>query len=82
MSSTGSWQEYRARAAHLFGLPGDGTCGRLLVRDQPWGAYNWYDGGLRSRVDINTDLPIRAADLVHTVAHETFPGHHLEHAWK
>ena len=21
-------------------------------------------------------------DLVHVVAHETFPGHHLEHAWK
>jgi hypothetical protein len=33
-------------------------------------------------VDINTDLPSRAADLVHVVAHETFPGHHLEHAWK
>ena len=49
---------------------------------QPWSGYNWYDGGLRSRVDINTDLPIRAFDLVQTVAHETFPGHHLEHAWK
>jgi hypothetical protein len=33
-------------------------------------------------VDINTDLPVRAPDLVHTVAHETYPGHHLEHAWK
>ena len=73
---------YRARAAHLFGLPGDEDLRVSLVRDQPWGAYNWYDGGLRSRVDINTDLPIRASDLVHTVAHETFPGHHLEHAWK
>ena len=26
--------------------------------------------------------PVRAPDLVHTVAHETYPGHHLEHAWK
>ena len=28
--------------------------------------------------------PARSAapDLVHTVAHETYPGHHLEHAWK
>jgi hypothetical protein len=33
-------------------------------------------------VDLNTDLPIRAPDLVVTVAHETYPGHHLEHAWK
>jgi len=53
-----------------------------LVQGQPWSGYDWYDGGLRSRVDINTDLPVRAPDLVHTVAHETYPGHHLEHAWK
>ena len=33
-------------------------------------------------MDINTDLPVRATDLIHVVAHETYPGHHLEHAWK
>ena len=52
------------------------------VRAQPWTAYNWYDGGLRSRVDVNLDLPMDAATLVHVIAHETFPGHHLEHASK
>ena len=31
---------------------------------------------------INTDLPVRANDLLRTVAHETYPGHHLEHAQK
>ena len=31
---------------------------------------------------MNTDLPIRAPDLVHLAAHEAYPGHHLEHAWK
>jgi hypothetical protein len=73
---------FRERSASLFGLP-DGEDLRVsLVRNQPWSAYNWYDGGLRSRVDVNTDLPSRAADLVRTVAHETYPGHHLEHAWK
>ena len=50
--------------------------------NEPWTAYSWYDGGLQSRIDINTDLPARADDLAHTVAHETYPGHHLEHAWK
>lgn len=75
-------ERFRGRARDLFGLP-DGEDLRVgLVTDQPWSGYNWYDGGLRSRVDINTDLPVRAAELVHTVAHETFPGHHLEHAWK
>ncbi len=46
------------------------------------GGYCWYDGGRRSRVDLNVDLPIRAPELVHIIAHETYPGHHLEHAWK
>jgi hypothetical protein len=74
--------ELRVTAEALFGLP-DGEGLRVgLVRGQPWSAYNWYDGGLRSRVDINTDLPVRVADLVHLVAHEAYPGHHLEHAWK
>jgi hypothetical protein len=73
---------FRARAADLFGLP-DGEDLRVsLVQGQPWSGYNWYDGGRRSRVDINTDLPVRVPDLISTVAHETYPGHHLEHAWK
>lgn len=73
---------FRDRAAALFGVPEGADLRVSLVTGQPWTGYNWYDGGLRSRVDLNTDLPHRAADLVHTVAHETFPGHHLEHAWK
>jgi hypothetical protein len=73
---------FRDLAGRALGLP-DGEGVRIsLVSDQPWTAYNWYDGGRRSRVDINTDLPTRAPMLVHVVAHETYPGHHLEHAWK
>jgi hypothetical protein len=75
-------ERYRARAASLFGLP-DGEDLRVsLVTGQPWSGYNWFDGGRRSRVDINTDLPSHVADLISIVAHETYPGHHLEHAWK
>ena len=42
------------------------TCGSRSSRGQPWSAYNWYDGGRRSRIDVNTDLPVRAPDLVGT----------------
>jgi hypothetical protein len=73
---------FRERAASLFGLPAGEDLRVRLVTDRPWSGYNWFDGGRRSRVEINTDLPVRAPDLVHTVAHETYPGHHLEHAWK
>ena len=73
---------FRARSRALFGLPDGEAVDVSLVRDRPWSGYNWYGGGGRSRVDLNLDLPIRAADLVHTIVHETYPGHHLEHAWK
>ena len=73
---------FRARAETLFGLP-DGEDLRVqLVTKQPWTGYNWYDGGRQSRFDLNTDLPTRVAELIHVAAHETYPGHHLEHVWK
>ncbi len=75
-------ERFRERAARLFGLPPGEDLRVSLVTGQPWSGYNWYDGGGRSRVDLNTDLPVRAPELVITVAHETYPGHHLEHAWK
>ena len=75
-------ERFRDAAAERFGLP-DGEDLRIgLVRNQPWSAYNWFDGGRRSRVDFNTDLPARAPSLPGTLAHETYPGHHLEHATK
>jgi hypothetical protein len=72
----------RARSAELFGLPEDEGLRVSFVTGQPWFGYNWYDGGGRSRVDLNTDLPLRLPSLLATLAHETFPGHHLEHALK
>ena len=72
----------RGRAARSFGLPEDESIRFRLVEGQPWTGYNWYEGGRRSRFDLNTDLPIRAPDLIHVTAHEAYPGHHLEHAWR
>jgi hypothetical protein len=73
---------FRARAARLFHLP-EGEGARLsMVRDRPWGGYNWYEGGRRSRIELNLDLPVTAGALAHTVAHEAYPGHHLEGATK
>jgi hypothetical protein len=75
-------ESFRVRAAELFGLPSGERLRVTYVRNQPWSAYNWYDGGLRSRVDVNTDLPTHLPGFAQTVAHEAYPGHHLEHAWK
>jgi hypothetical protein len=73
---------FRARAADQFGLPDGEDLQIRMVRNQPWTGYNWYDGGRQSRFDLNTDLPTRAAELIHVAAHETYPGHHLEHVSK
>jgi hypothetical protein len=74
--------DLRGRTRDLFGLP-DGEDIRLEpVRDEPWWAFNYYQGGLVSRVVINVDIPTTVADAVHLAAHEGYPGHHTEHAWK
>lgn len=75
-------QRFRTTAAETFGLPAGEDLRVSLVTGQPWSAYNWYDGGRRSRIDVNTDLPVRASELIGLVAHEAYPGHHLEQAWK
>ena len=48
------------------------------MSNQPWGAYNWYLGSGRSRIEINTDLPLRVTELPGLLAHEGYPGHHTE----
>lgn len=73
---------FRQQARDLFGLPeGEGL--RLsFVTGQPWSAYDWYDGGRRSRIDVRTEPPVLAPDAISLIAHEAYPGHHLDGAWK
>ena len=52
------------------------------VTDEPWWAFNYYLGNLRSRVVLNVDTPTTGVDLIHLAAHEVYPGHHTEHAVK
>ncbi len=75
-------EELRERTDRLFGLPDGEHIEFELVTDQPWAGFNYYLGGLRSRVAINTDLPVLSTSLAHLVAHEAYPGHHTEHTRK
>jgi hypothetical protein len=72
--------EVRARTARHITLPEGESIEIVLVRNQPWSAYNWYLGDARSRIEVNTDLPVYANNLVDYMAHEGYPGHHTEHA--
>ena len=75
-------EDFRERTARAFGLPEGETVEWLLESDKPWSGFNYYLGGLRSRVAINIDLPVLSTALGHLVAHEAYPGHHTEHARK
>ena len=48
-----------------------------LVKDKPWGAYNWYKGGYRSLIQVNVGLPLYANSMAGTMCHEGYPGHHV-----
>jgi hypothetical protein len=72
----------REQTAKIVELPeGEGLVVEE-VRDEPWWAFNYYLGGLRSRVVVNLDQPDIADDIVELAAHEVYPGHHTEHAVK
>jgi len=74
--------DLRERTQRLFGLPQGEQVEFELVTDKPWSGFNTYLGGLRSRVSVNTDLPVLSTSLAHLVAHEAYPGHHTEHCRK
>ena len=74
--------DLRERTATLFGLPDGEHVEWELAHGQPWSGFNYYLGELRSRVAINTDLPVLSPSLAHLVAHEAYPGHHTEHSRK
>ena len=74
--------DLRGRTARLVGLPQGEEAEVELVSDEPWTAFNYYLGGLRSRIAVNTDLPTHSTLVAQLVTHEIYPGHHTEHATK
>ncbi|HEY2300833.1 MAG TPA: hypothetical protein VGH66_03020 [Acidimicrobiales bacterium] len=75
-------EDLRARTKRVFGLPDGERVDFEQVTNQPWSGFNYYLGGLHSRVVINVDLPVLSTSLGHLVAHEAYPGHHTEHSRK
>jgi hypothetical protein len=50
------------------------------VTNKSWSGYNWYQGGFRSLIQVNTDLPIYIDRAVDLACHEGYPGHHVYNA--
>ena len=68
----------RARTLEVVDLPDGESPVVEPVQDEPWWAFNYYLGSLKSRVALNVDLPTTGLDLIHLAAHEVYPGHHTE----
>jgi hypothetical protein len=74
--------ELRRRARETIGLPEGEDFELELVTDKRWLGYAEYLGGLRTRIAVNTDLPLVAAELVNLTAHEIYGGHHTHQVWQ
>jgi hypothetical protein len=70
--------ETRRRTDALFGLPEGEEVVFGVLGDEPFLALAEYQGGLRSRVLVNTRRPFNVADLLYVACHEGYPGHLAE----
>ena len=67
----------RERTRRRIELP-EGESFRVeYVTGQVWGAYNWYEGGSRSLIQVNVDSPTTVSGAVRLACHEGYPGHHV-----
>jgi hypothetical protein len=70
----------RARTLAHLPLPAGERFDLEYVKDTPWNAYNWYQGGYRSLIQVNLDFPIPLDRAVDLACHEGYPGHHVYNA--
>jgi hypothetical protein len=72
--------ECRGRTLPHVKLPANESFTVEYVRNKPWSGYNWYQGGYRSLIQVNTDLPIYIDRAIDLACHEGYPGHHVYNA--
>jgi hypothetical protein len=69
--------ECRRRTVRRLALPEGESFTVEYVQGKSWSAYNWYKGGYRSVIQVNTDLPISIDRAIDLACHEGYPGHHV-----
>jgi hypothetical protein len=67
----------RARTLEHIALPPTESFTLEYVTNKSWSGYNWYQGGYRSLIQINTDLPVYIDRAIDLACHEGYPGHHV-----
>ncbi len=77
---TAAIKECRARTLRHIALPPEESFIVEYVKGKSWSAYNWYQGGFKSLIQVNTDLPIYIDRAIDLACHEGYPGHHVYNA--
>jgi hypothetical protein len=70
-------QACRERTLKHITLPESESFTVEYVTKKSWSGYNWYQGGYRSLIQVNTDLPIYVDRAIDLACHEGYPGHHV-----
>jgi hypothetical protein len=70
----------RDRTAKHIQLPASESFTVEYVTNKSWSGYNWYQGGYRSLIQVNTDLPVYIDRAIDLACHEGYPGHHVYNA--
>jgi hypothetical protein len=73
-------QACRERTLQHVKLPAEEKFTVEYVTNKSWSGYNWYQGGYRSLIQVNTDLPIYVDRAIDLACHEGYPGHHVYNA--
>ncbi|TRY12343.1 hypothetical protein FN961_21185 [Shewanella hanedai] len=58
-------------------LPENESFSIEFVNDKVWSAYNWYQGGYQSLIQLNQDQPLYLERCMELASHEGYPGHHV-----
>jgi len=72
----------RERTRQDIGLPAGEAVELVSASGMAGGAAAPYLGDLRTRIELNTALPLTLGGAVYLAAHEGYPGHHAERASK
>jgi hypothetical protein len=67
----------RTATVEHIALPPTERFDLAFVTAKSWSGYNYYLGDYKSRIEINTDLPIRLSRAIDLGCHEGYPGHHV-----
>lgn len=70
----------RARTLAHMPLPEGERFDLEYVTGTSWNAYNWYQGGYHSLIQVNLDFPIAVDRAIDLACHEGYPGHHVYNA--